>query len=79
MSLPAHPRSSPHPSASDMLSWQVDLEQEWIIPSSTVFSKARWTPFEGMQVKGTVRRVVLRGEVAYIDGQVRSWVLFFLY
>ncbi|KAM3674905.1 multifunctional protein CAD [Ammospiza maritima maritima] len=49
---------------------EVDLEQEWIIPSSTVFSKARWTPFEGMQVKGTVRRVVLRGEVAYIDGQV---------
>ncbi|XP_041261181.1 CAD protein isoform X2 [Onychostruthus taczanowskii] len=49
---------------------EVDLEEEWIIPSSTVFSKARWTPFEGMQVKGTVRRVVLRGEVAYIDGQV---------
>ncbi|XP_016160776.1 PREDICTED: CAD protein [Ficedula albicollis] len=49
---------------------EVDLEHEWIIPSSTVFSKARWTPFEGMQVKGTVRRVVLRGEVAYIDGQV---------
>ncbi|NXK68782.1 PYR1 protein, partial [Sylvietta virens] len=49
---------------------EVDLEHEWIIPSSTAFSKARWTPFEGMQVKGTVRRVVLRGEVAYIDGQV---------
>ncbi|NXU59007.1 PYR1 protein, partial [Turnix velox] len=49
---------------------EVDLEQEWIIPSSTAFSKAKWTPFEGMKVKGTVRRVVLRGEVAYIDGQV---------
>ncbi|NWX35117.1 PYR1 protein, partial [Notiomystis cincta] len=49
---------------------EVDLEHEWIIPSNTVFSKANWTPFEGMKVKGTVRRVVLRGEVAYIDGQV---------
>ncbi|NXS68996.1 PYR1 protein, partial [Pandion haliaetus] len=49
---------------------EVDLEHEWIIPSRTAFSKARWTPFEGMKVKGTVRRVVLRGEVAYIDGQV---------
>ncbi|NXS14768.1 PYR1 protein, partial [Neodrepanis coruscans] len=49
---------------------EVDLEHEWIIPSSMAFSKARWTPFEGMKVKGTVRRVVLRGEVAYIDGQV---------
>ncbi|XP_025911673.1 CAD protein [Apteryx rowi] len=49
---------------------EVDLEHEWIIPGHTAFSKARWTPFEGMRVKGTVRRVVLRGEVAYIDGQV---------
>ncbi|NWS48992.1 PYR1 protein, partial [Probosciger aterrimus] len=49
---------------------EVDLEHEWIIPSCMAFSKARWTPFEGMKVKGTVRRVVLRGEVAYIDGQV---------
>lgn len=36
------------------------------------FSKAHWTPFEGQKVKGTIRRVVLRGEVAYIDGQVRG-------
>ncbi|NXG24771.1 PYR1 protein, partial [Grallaria varia] len=49
---------------------EVDLEHEWIIPSCMAFSKAHWTPFEGMKVKGTVRRVVLRGEVAYIDGQV---------
>lgn len=77
--MPTRHRSSLHPSVSDPLSWQVDLEHEWIIPSSTVFSKAHWTPFEGMKVKGTVRRVVLRGEVAYIDGQVRSWVLLVLY
>lgn len=46
------------------------MEQEWVIPERTAFSKAQWTPFEGRNVKGTVRRVVLRGEVAYIDGQV---------
>ncbi|XP_061481947.1 CAD protein [Rhineura floridana] len=49
---------------------EVDLEQEWLVPTHTSFSKARWTPFEGMRVKGTVRRVILRGEVAYIDGQI---------
>ncbi|CAH6786921.1 Cad [Phodopus roborovskii] len=49
---------------------EVDLEHEWTIPSHMPFSKARWTPFEGQKVKGTIRRVVLRGEVAYIDGQV---------
>lgn len=53
--------------------WQVDLEHEWTIPSHMPFSKAHWTPFEGQKVKGTVRRVVLRGEVAYIDGQVCVW------
>lgn len=52
---------------------QVDLEHEWTVPGHMPFSKAHWTPFEGQKVKGTVRRVVLRGEVAYIDGQVCVW------
>lgn len=71
--VPAHPprvQPQPRPRCFEPLSWQVDLEHEWIVPSHMAFSKAHWTPFEGMKVKGTVRRVVLRGEVAYIDGQV---------
>ncbi|XP_061756815.1 CAD protein isoform X1 [Nerophis ophidion] len=49
---------------------EVDLEQEWVIPQTMQFTKSKWTPFSGMKVKGKVRRVVLRGEVAYIDGEV---------
>nr|XP_032828845.1 CAD protein isoform X2 [Petromyzon marinus] len=49
---------------------EVDLDQEWVIPEHMRFTKSRWTPFAGRRVKGVVRRVVLRGEVAYIDGQV---------
>ncbi|XP_040282824.1 CAD protein isoform X2 [Bufo bufo] len=49
---------------------EVDLEQEWTVPQSMQFTKSKWTPFEGMELKGAIRRVVLRGEVAYIDGQV---------
>ncbi|XP_076329869.1 carbamoyl-phosphate synthetase 2, aspartate transcarbamylase, and dihydroorotase rudimentary isoform X2 [Tachypleus tridentatus] len=49
---------------------EVDLEEEWIIPEAMPFSKAKWTPFAGRSVKGQVRRVVLRGEVAFVDGQV---------
>uniref|UniRef100_A0A8C7L928 Multifunctional protein CAD n=1 Tax=Oncorhynchus kisutch TaxID=8019 RepID=A0A8C7L928_ONCKI len=56
-------------SLPDLDLW-VDLEQEWVIPEHMQFTKSKWTPFEGMKVKGKVRRVVLRGEVAYIDGQV---------
>lgn len=49
---------------------EVDMDEEWIIPNTTKFSKAGWTPFAGMKVKGSLRRVILRGEVAYIDGKV---------
>ncbi|XP_052267533.1 CAD protein-like isoform X3 [Dreissena polymorpha] len=49
---------------------EIDLETTWIIPPAMKFSKAQWTPFAGRSVKGMVRRVVLRGEVAYIDGEV---------
>ena len=49
---------------------EVDLDEEWVVPKAMTFSKSRWTPFAGMRMKGSVRKVVLRGEVAYIDGQV---------
>lgn len=49
---------------------EVDLDEEWVIPQVPPFSKAGWTPFAGRKVRGAVRRVVLRGEVAYVDGQV---------
>lgn len=49
---------------------EVDMDEEWTIPNELAHSKARWTPFAGMAVKGRVHRVVLRGEVAFVDGEV---------
>jgi carbamoyl-phosphate synthase/aspartate carbamoyltransferase/dihydroorotase len=49
---------------------EVNLDEEWTIPESPAFSKAGWTPFAGMRVTGKVKRVVLRGEVVYVDGQL---------
>jgi carbamoyl-phosphate synthase/aspartate carbamoyltransferase/dihydroorotase len=49
---------------------EVDLDEEWVIPQAMIFTKSKWTPFAGMKIRGSVHRVVLRGEVAYIDGQV---------
>lgn len=49
---------------------EVDLDEEWVISKDCMHSKAKWTPFEGKKVKGKVHRVVLRGEVAFIDGEV---------
>lgn len=50
---------------------EVDMESTWIIPQAMKFTKSRWTPFAGRSVTGMVRRVVLKGELAYIDGEVK--------
>lgn len=49
---------------------EIDLDDEWVIPEAMPFTKSKWTPFAGMKVRGSVHRVVLRGEVAYVEGQV---------
>lgn len=49
---------------------EVDMNEEWTIPEKTQYSKAQWTPFAGTKIKGRVHRVVLRGEVACIEGEV---------
>jgi carbamoyl-phosphate synthase/aspartate carbamoyltransferase/dihydroorotase len=49
---------------------EVDMEEQWVVPEAMPYSKSRWTPFAGMKVHGAVHRVVVRGEVAYVDGQV---------
>jgi len=33
-------------------------------------TRCNWTPFEGWKVKGKVRKVVLRGQVAFEDGKI---------
>ncbi len=40
---------------------EVDLDNEWVVPDETSFSKCKWTPFAGLKVFGAVHRVVLRG------------------
>ena len=52
---------------------EVDLDEEWTIPAATKHSKAGWTPFAGMKVKGIVKRVVLRGKTVFVDGKVNVY------
>ncbi|XP_055680705.1 CAD protein [Lutzomyia longipalpis] len=49
---------------------EVDMDETWEIPKFTKYCKSQWTPFHGMKIRGKVHRVVLRGEVAYVDGEV---------
>jgi carbamoyl-phosphate synthase/aspartate carbamoyltransferase/dihydroorotase len=48
----------------------VDLDTRYTIDSRALHTRCGWTPFEGIGVKGRVRRVVLRGETVFEDGQI---------
>ncbi|MEE9513163.1 MAG: hypothetical protein V3V46_03710, partial [Anaerolineales bacterium] len=49
---------------------EVDPDAVWEVHSSELHTRCGWTPFEGMQLRGRVRRVTLRGELAYEDGEI---------
>ncbi|PIO77195.1 aspartate carbamoyltransferase [Teladorsagia circumcincta] len=49
---------------------EVDLNEEWVIPESGGESKAGWTPYAGIKVRGRVQKVVVRGEEAFVDGVI---------
>lgn len=45
--------------------FQVDMNEKWTIPQEGGSSKAQWTPYAGMSIKGRVRIVVIRGEACF--------------
>lgn len=49
---------------------EVSLDARQEISASSMFSRCGWTPFEGMQVVGVVREVVLRGVTVYQDRKI---------
>jgi dihydroorotase-like cyclic amidohydrolase len=49
---------------------EVDTAHKWTIQSANQLTKCGWTPFEGMDVTGSVRTVVLRGQSVVQDGEV---------
>lgn len=49
---------------------EVDETAEYEIKAANQFTHCGWTPFEGWKVTGKVRKVVLRGKVAFEDGRV---------
>lgn len=49
---------------------EIDSDVSWEVKGEELMSRCGWTPFEGMKVRGKVRRVTLRGEVVFEDGEV---------
>jgi carbamoyl-phosphate synthase/aspartate carbamoyltransferase/dihydroorotase len=49
---------------------EVDQGARCEIRAAEMLSRCGWTPFEGWQVRGRVRKVILRGQEAFRDGRV---------
>ena len=44
---------------------EVDLKKRWTIKNENLFTKCRWSPFDGWKVKGKVLKTVINGRVIY--------------
>ncbi len=51
---------------------EVDTDAEWQARGGEMYTRAKWTPFEGWKLRGRVQRVVLRGREVYRDGKILS-------
>jgi carbamoyl-phosphate synthase/aspartate carbamoyltransferase/dihydroorotase len=49
---------------------EVDENATYEIKAAEQLTRCGWTPFEGWQVKGKIRKVVLRGQIAFEDGKI---------
>jgi carbamoyl-phosphate synthase/aspartate carbamoyltransferase/dihydroorotase len=49
---------------------EIDEHAEYEIRAVDQFTRCGWTPFEGWKVQGKVRKVVLRGKLAFEDGKI---------
>jgi carbamoyl-phosphate synthase/aspartate carbamoyltransferase/dihydroorotase len=47
---------------------EIDPDEAWVLSSVGMHSRCAWTPFEGMPVRGKVKKVVLRGNTVYEQG-----------
>lgn len=51
---------------------EVDTDVVWEVRAEGMYSRCGWSPYEGIRLHGRVRRVMLRGQMVYKDGQVLS-------
>lgn len=49
---------------------EVDPDLEWAVRAEELFTRSRWSPWEGQTLRGRVVRAVLRGKIAYEYGKI---------
>ena len=48
----------------------IDLQKEWVIDSSKFYSKAAFSPYDGLKVRGSVEATIVRGTIVYVDNGI---------
>ncbi|MEM2592853.1 MAG: dihydroorotase family protein [Thermofilaceae archaeon] len=48
----------------------VNTKEKWVVRGSHLKSKAKYTPFEGFEVRGRIERVFVRGTLAFDGGEL---------
>jgi dihydroorotase-like cyclic amidohydrolase len=51
---------------------EIDTARRWRVSGAELETRCGWSPFEGMEMTGAVRSVVLRGREVVRDGRVRD-------
>lgn len=51
---------------------EVDETARWRVKGSDLYTRCSWSPYEGMNLKGKVVRVFLRGEAVYQQGNITA-------
>lgn len=49
---------------------EIDLSKEYKIEGKKLFTKCKWSPFDGRKVKGKVKRVFIRGKKVFENGKI---------
>jgi carbamoyl-phosphate synthase/aspartate carbamoyltransferase/dihydroorotase len=49
---------------------EFDETEEWEVRGDQLFTRSKWSPYEGMALRGMVRKVRLHGRLAFEDGKV---------
>lgn len=49
---------------------EVDETEVWTIKNENLYTKCKWTPFDGREVRGRVKQVVIKGQKVFENGQI---------
>lgn len=52
----------------------IDLKEKYVLRNEDLFTKCKWSPFNGFKMQGKIKKVVLNGKTAYNNGVMKTQV-----